>query len=352
MSEPSARHSRSRSPGRVVLADVARAAGVSPATASAVLHRSKGNNSRFSDATAREVRQAAQKLGYRANRTFRNLNRNRQGAVGVVQAPGSFLSGYTLSAMSDRAAELDLLLVFSHIEGGEPILLKEDAVDGLVLLGQLDAPVRRRIDRLGLPVVHVNANRRNRPGTITYDEAGGMRQAVAHLAQRGRRRAILVERHGTSASGHYSRALRWSALREACRDLGLSTPTRHELAHSWAGDLRNEVVSAEPLIEEMTTLLSSGRPPDAVVLNYRILSAALHEAARRGGLRPGEDLSVIAVNTFDPIDHTYPFLTSITIDFEQLGRTIIDSLAKMIEHGPKATPAVTFPMHLVRRESS
>lgn len=342
-----------RPKSRVVLADVAREANVSAATASAVLHSGKGNNSRYSEATARAVRAAAEKLGYRANRTYRNLNSKRHGAIGAVHAPGSYLSSYTVSAMGHEASRRDLMLVVSDAEGREPIFLTEDAVDGVVVFGEIEAKFQRRIDKLGIPALHVNTNRRDEPGTITFDEAGGMAQAVDHLAQRGRGRLILIERRPTpDGHAHYSTPLRRESLGSSCERHGLAPPRIHQLQAKWAADLRSPCESSEPVIREMMDILGAAGGCDAVILNYRILAPALYEAARRLGLDVPGDLSVIAVNTFDPIDHAWPFLTSITIDFEDLGRTIVGCLAEGIEHGPGAVDPVTFPMHLVVRESS
>jgi DNA-binding LacI/PurR family transcriptional regulator len=337
---------------KIVLADVAREAGVSAATASAVLHKSKGNNTRFSEQTARAVRKAARKLGYRANRTFRNLNRQRHGAIGLVQAPGSYLTQYTLTSMSREAASRDLMLVMSHLEGHEPIFLKEDAVDGVLIFGHIGPKFQRRIRELGIQSLRVNTTAGSQGGTVLYDEKGGMQQAVEHLAGRGRRRLLLMERRGTGGPSHYSWELRGEGLREGCAEHGLEEPAFVELEHDWHGDLRHDVRSAEPLIEEMVGLLQAEPRPDAVILNYRILSAALYEAARRLDLDVPGDLSVVAVNTFDPIDHTYPFLSSITLDFQELGCTVVRALADIIDGETAEAPQIVFPMRFTARASS
>jgi DNA-binding LacI/PurR family transcriptional regulator len=337
---------------KVVLADVAREAGVSAATASAVLHKSRGNNTRFSEKTAEAVREAAEKLGYRANRTFRNLNRKRHGAIGLVQAPGSYLTQYTLTSMSREAASRDLMLVMSHLEGQEPIFLKEDAVDGVLIFGRIGPKFQRRIRELGIRALRVNTTAGSEGGTVVYDEKCGMRQAVQHLAERGRRRLLLMERRGTAGPAHYSRELRRQGLREGCAEHGLEEPTFVQLEHDWHGDLRHDVRTAEPLIQEMMGLLGTRPRPDAVILNYRILSAALYEAARRLDLDVPGDLSVVAVNTFDPIDHTYPFLSSITLDFQKLGRTVVRALADIIDGETDQAPLIVFPMHFAARASS
>ncbi len=337
---------------RIVLSDVAREAGVSSATVSAVLHASKGNNSRFSETTRDKVLAAADKLGYRANRTFRNLNRKRQGVIGVALGNNALISNYTLNAMSEAAAEQDLMVIYSHSSGETPIFIKEDAVDGLVLFGDMDADFRRNVQNYEIPVIYVNSNNSKAPGSICFDEARGMTEAVKHLAKKGRRKILFLERANTDKSPHYSRELRWTTIGEASRNLGLKAPVRHTLQNRLHADLRNAYGSAEPLIEEMAEQLRSRPDVDAAILNYRILAPQFYEAARRAGKSIPEDLAVIGINPFDPIDFAWPFLTSVTLDFQRLGHMCIEQMLSLIESGPRKTKALIIPMHLVVRDSA
>lgn len=337
---------------RVVLADIAKEAGVSAVTVSAVLHDCKGNNTRFSEATRRKVQQVARKLGYRANRTFRNLNRKRQGSIGVVHEMHSLVSSYAMDAMAEEAAGKDYLLVFSHSEGELPIFLKEDAVDGVILFGEMDETFRGKVEELHLPTVHVNSNRRLAPGTLTYDEYGGMKQSVEAFAERGCRQILLLELNASPQYQHYSRELRWKGLCEQSKACALAHPVRHALKQRWGCDLRASLGNPDAVVEEIMAVLQTHADVDAVLLNYRIVGAALYEAARRMGKAVPDDLSVIAINPFDPLDHLYPPTSMVTLDFEALGRTIVRMMDAIIETGVEHVEPVCFPLELVRRGSA
>ncbi len=339
---------------RIVLTDVANEAGVSVATVSAVLHSTSGNNTRFSDKTRDKVLAAAQKLGYRANRTFRNLNRNRQGVIGVVLGANALISTYTLNAMSEAAARRDLMVIYSHTDGQTPVFIKEDAVDGLVLFGDMDDRFRRGVEKFKIPVVYVNSNRRLEPGTITFDEKGGMHKAVNYLAQTNRKKIALIERDDKSNPPHYSRELRWQGITEAAKSTDMLPPLRYMLQNHLNADLRHEQQPGrgEPLVEEIYTLIQTHPDVDGIILNYRILAPVVYEAIRRSGKSIPDDIAVIGINPFDPIDFAYPFLTSITLDFEQMGEVAVEQMIKLIEEGREAAEAVTLEMKLMVRDSA
>jgi LacI family transcriptional regulator len=283
---------------RIVIADVAREAGFSAATVSAVLHSTSGNNTRFSDKTRDKVLAAAEKLGYRANRTFRNLNRNRQGVIGVVMGANALISTYTLNAMSEAAARRDLMVIYSHTDGQTPVFIKEDAVDGLVLFGDMDKVFGNAVERFKIPVVHINSNRRLEPGTITFDEKGGMEKAVRYLADKGRKKIALIERSDHSRHPHYSSEMRWDGICQACEAVGMGSPERYMLKNHLAADLRNEQEPGrgEPLVKEVSDFLNAHPDLDSIILNYRILASIAYEAARRCGKSIPDDLAVIGIN--------------------------------------------------------
>ncbi len=339
---------------RIVLADVARKAGVSGATASAVLHKTRGNNTRFCEKTRDKVRSAAAELGYRANRTFRNLNRNRQGVIGVVLGANALISTYTLNSMSEAAAKRDLMLIYSHADGETPVFIKEDAVDGLLLFGDTDAEFQSKIDTFKIPVIYINSNRRLEGGSITFDEKGGVQQAVHFLKQQGRQKIALIERYNRPGDTHYSSRLRWEGIRQYSEELNMDPPERYMLKNRLHADLRKEQEPGcgEPLVRELCDFIRKHPDVDAMILNYRILAPVAYEAARRCDKRFPEDLSVIGINPFDPIDFAYPYLTSITLDFTQLAKISIEQMIKLIEQGAQSLEAVSLPMRLVIRDSA
>ncbi|MFP4380764.1 MAG: LacI family DNA-binding transcriptional regulator [Candidatus Sumerlaeia bacterium] len=339
---------------RATLTEVARVAGVSSPTASAVLHSTPGNNSGFSEKTRKKVLSAAEKVGYRPNRTVRNFYRKRHGAVGLLVGPDGWLPGETLEAMSRAAREADQMLVLEHGwpgRDGLPIFVEEDAVDGLIVLSEIDEHLHETVRKLKLPMVQVNTNQRDLPGCITYDERGGMAQAVEHLAQCGRKHIGFVSEPIEGAE-HYSVTERWEGLREACEANGLQAPLLHELENVWISRLFQPASIIEGATREIQSFIETQSELDALVLAKNVYAPPTYEALHRAGKEIPHDIAVIGVNPYSMIDYQNPVMTSIGLDFELLGRTIFEMLNHAIEHGMEKTHPVHFSMSLCVRESS
>jgi DNA-binding LacI/PurR family transcriptional regulator len=319
-----------------------------------VLHNSKGNNSGFSEETGRRVLAAARKLGYRPNRTVRNFYRKRHGAVGLLIGPGAWLPDATLEAISASARRADQTLMMEF--GGQsaetvPIFINEDAVDALIVFGDISRQIENRVGVLKLPVVQVNTNRRHEPGTLTYDERGGMRLACEHLKQRGRRRLGLIT-EPVAGAGHYSVAERFRGMVEACDALGLPAPDVLELAHPWVCSLRASDEEYHAGVEEIMAWLEGDDRPDALVLAKKTYAPPTYDALSRLGLGIGDDVPVVGVNPYDDLDYMVPRLTSVNLDFAELGRTVLAMATEALDDGLEAIEPVTFPMKLIVREST
>ncbi len=338
---------------RVSLRDIAQKCGVSASTVSAVLHDRRGNNSRFSPQTRELVLQTAEDLGYRANRFFRNFSRRRHGVLGIAHAPDGFVPHPTLMSMSLGAAARDYMLVFSHVEKSEPLFFKEDSVDGLVIFGDAREDLGTKAEKLEIPTLYVNCNKRLEPGTITYDEEGGMRRAMEHLADRGRRQVLFLQPavHREKGPAHYSELVRWETIRKCSEEFGMEGALNYRMTTWFETDVRRATDSYEPAIAELITLLQNNPGCDAVILDYRLVGIALKQAVNRLGRRIPEDLAVIAMNTFNTVDIGYPPHTSIGLDFDKLGEVIIQTLSQSIDTGEKQEPVV-FPLELYIRQST
>lgn len=121
--------------------DVARAAGASTASVSAVMSGGGGGKIRVGSATAEKIRAAAQDLGYRPNPLARGLVTGRTGIVGMQLPSGSsfgacesYSSDLLAGALEElEAAGLDLLLQ-TRLDGAVPAALARSPVDGLLLV--------------------------------------------------------------------------------------------------------------------------------------------------------------------------------------------------------------------------
>ena len=212
---------------RVVLADVARLAGTSEATASRALK----DDPRIGEATRAAVRAAAHKLGYVPNAAARSLRAQRTHILGLLlddladPVHGKVAAGFEEAAASHGYAVF--MMTGLHDEVREQRALR----------GIRRAPRRRRGAGVmrqrpgrclpagpqgagGLRPARLSGPRRRRRvpprGVLRSDDAGGFTAAVDHLVEQGYRRIAYVG-PGSGASD----ALRRAAASEALDRSGL-----------------------------------------------------------------------------------------------------------------------------------
>jgi len=179
----------------VRMKDIARKLGISQTTVSHVL-RGRDAEFRIGADTARRVRDAVERLGYRPSVLARNLKHHRAYslAIAVGDVADPFWSALALGAQQE-AERHGYVLVVSHtgdtLEKERQLLemLRERRVDGLIL-----APARLkphhleplRRERRPFVLVDRTIDGLDVPSVVT-DSVAGLRLAVDHLVQRGHR---------------------------------------------------------------------------------------------------------------------------------------------------------------------
>lgn len=184
----------------VRMKDIALALGLSQTTVSHVL-RGRDGEFRIGAATARRVRETAERLGYRPNALARNLKHDRACALALAVGDLSdpFWAGLAIGAQQE-AERHEYVLVVSHT--GEVLdkerrlldLLREKRVDGLILSpAHLKPHHLVALQREGRPFVLVDRtiDGLDAPSVVT-DSAAGLQLAVDHLVGRGHRRIAYV----------------------------------------------------------------------------------------------------------------------------------------------------------------
>ena len=188
----------SRSPmGSAGIRDVARAAGVSVATASRVMSRT---DYPVAEDTRQRVLAAARRLSFVPNALARGLARAKTDTIGVV-VPG-ILNPYYASMVEaiDRAARELGLTALLGLTGGdearrETIIdeLVGRRVDGLIICaGAQDHLAGRTPEALGIPAVLIGAQANSGFPIIKTDNRRAGRQAAEYLWSLGHRRFVYL----------------------------------------------------------------------------------------------------------------------------------------------------------------
>src|SRR5215211_7394277 len=181
-----------RAGAAVTLRDVARVAGVHPATVSRALNEE--TRALVNEETARRVLRAAEKLGYRPNPIARGLKTNRSYTIGVlIPDLTNPLFPPIVRGIQDRLEAAGYTPLIANTDN-DPDRERNDfeamrarQVDGVITAtARLDHGVLDEMAADGLPIVLVNRRLEDGPlSSATADDHEGACLAVKYLAELG-----------------------------------------------------------------------------------------------------------------------------------------------------------------------
>ncbi|MBS1907786.1 MAG: LacI family DNA-binding transcriptional regulator [Actinobacteria bacterium] len=345
---------RGASPGperasRANLVDVARRAGVSPATASRVLAgRSKGRA-----ASHDRVIAAANELGYVVNglaRSMMGVGRRSVAFVSAVMVGPTFA---TMAAAAERVVTEDgrlFMLCTTHGDVERESALIESLAEqrvgtvllvGSALTGQADeqriAAYADSLARVGTqlilcgrpPIAH-------RPdiASIDYDHAGGVSAAVAHLVALGHRRIAYVG----ATTGMSTEEQRFRGYRLGLDAAGI--PFDEDVLV----DVENDPDAAASAI---AAFLPQHPDVTAFVCLTDHVAIGAGRSLRAAGLKLPEDASVVGFDDTPLVADLTPALTTVHAPFREVG-----DLAGRIAIGEPFNGSVVLPVELIVRAST
>lgn len=328
--------------GRATLNDVAREAGVSPATAS----RSLSSPGQVRSTTLQRVQEAARKLGYVPDAKGRALVSGRTHCVGVVvptlDSPifsralhamqrALFGGGYQMLVASH---EYDSLLEDLAIRN-----LLAQGVDGLIVVGaDRRTSTWDLIDAARIPVVLTWVALEGRDA-VAVDNARAGELVGEHLLALGHRTFGVV----MGSPEHNDRQrLRLAGLRAALARQGvtLSDSRVIEAPMSLTGGRIG-----------CTALLSLAQMPTAVVGLIDILAVGVLIEAQARGLRVPDSLSVAGIDNLEIAEHTTPPMTTVALPYAEMGRLAAERILTLLDR-PEAPRTTLLEVELVERRST
>jgi len=325
------------------LADVARAAGVSTATASKALN----GRDQVKAETRERVFAAAQELSFTPNPFARALNDKRTGTIGMLTsdldnrfvlpvllgAEDAFGAGATSVLLCD--ARGDAVREQHHLR-----TLLARRVDGIVILGRTTNPRPSITEGIPVPVVYAYAPSDDPDDTsFTPDNFAAGRLAVDHLLDRGRKSIALI-----NGEPSYSAAQdRAAGARDAMLARGMALEGGDSLYGQWSESWGRQCTA---------TLLASARHIDGIVAGSDQIARGVLDELREAGRSVPGDVAVIGVDNWDVLaQSSRPPLSSIDMQLQELGRAAARALSTAI--GGASSPGVNrLPVRVVPREST
>ncbi|MGY4645939.1 LacI family DNA-binding transcriptional regulator [Cellulomonas sp. URHB0016] len=311
--------------GKPTLADVATAAGVSPATASKAL------NGRLDVATSTRERvlAAVAELGYRAGSPAASGNARRALTV-VFDIPASpyvlnVLQGVLASATD---AHLDLLTRLAPDRAARTqraaarAWIAEQRSSGAVgivglTLSEPDALLGAAADA-GLPFVMVDPvdARHRRMVSVGSSNWAGARAAADHLIALGHRRIAWVGGPETSDAARD----RFHGYRAALDEAGIDLdPTL----------VRSDRFDVDTGVRHARDLLTMTAPPTAVMAADDEIAVGVLATAHRLGVQVPGQVSVVGFDDTPQAAWTTPALTTVRQDLDGMGRLAVQTVLAM-----------------------
>ncbi|AKV55826.1 Transcriptional regulator, LacI family [Bifidobacterium actinocoloniiforme DSM 22766] len=310
----------------VTLQDVARAAGVSIATASWAVNDNK--DVRIPESTRIKVRKVAEELGYRQNALARSLARGRSDLIGFISdgVATSPFAGQVIQGAQDEAWRNGKILLIVDTNG-DPLIeqrafsfMLERRVEGIAYSSWVHHAVKPPEELKQVNSVLINCfDESRRFPAVVPDEVQGGRTATELLLAAGHRRiAFINEKEPSPAS-----VGRLTGYKKALSTAGIEFD---------AGLLTESTADQEGGYRAAGRVLASGAT--AVFCHNDRTAMGLLDALHERGVRVPQDLSLVGFDNQEVISaHLHPALTTVGLPQYDLGLLGIRAL---LAHGRQA----------------
>jgi LacI family repressor for deo operon, udp, cdd, tsx, nupC, and nupG len=308
--------------------DVAKTAGVSVATVSAVINQRRSLIP-VSESTRAKVLQAVKKLNYQVNEQARALRRGRSNTIGVVASDITQpFSGQMLKivqqAVRDRGYHF--LVADSNNSAGEEMsnlqIFMQKKVEGILFLSvpndEEDEGVQMLVDN-NIPVVLTerHAKERNVPAVLV-DNTAGVVQAVEHLID-----------HGHERIGYISGPRR-NCLSEERHEGYYMVLDHHGLPYE-ESLVAEGGLTLEDGFSAMQELLDQPEPPTAVfAFNDATAIGAMRAIREKGFSIPGQ-VAIIGFDDIPMAEYCEPGLTTVRQPVDRMCREGVRVLLDILE---------------------
>ncbi|HEY8590923.1 MAG TPA: LacI family DNA-binding transcriptional regulator [Naasia sp.] len=305
------------------LSDVAKAAGVSLATASKALN---GKDQVRAETRDRVVR-AAERLAFSPNALARSLLAGRSGTVGLLTSDLEGRFSIPIMMGAEDAFGAGRVSVFLCDARGDSIreqhhvqALLSRRVDGLIVVGSSTDPRSSLGRNLSVPVVYAYAPSEDPADvSIVTDNVDAGRRAVEHLVGAGRTRIA----HITGDASYAAARDRAKGVTDTLDRLGLQLAGGSVLFGSW-----NEPWGRGAA----RLLLDRDEQVDAIVAGSDQIARGVLDALHDRQLRIPEDIAVIGFDNWTVLaTNSRPQLTSVDLRLEELGRLAAQRLFEAMD---------------------
>jgi LacI family gluconate utilization system Gnt-I transcriptional repressor len=335
-----------RATGRTTLSDVARAAGVSPSTASRALRGERAVHPQLVE----RVLGVSQRLGYVPDPAARALASRRSDHVAILiplLSNALFVDLLEAAQKTLRAHGYQTLMGVTHYDRQEEEQLLREFLShrpaGVLITGvDHSAPTLALLERSQVPCVHLmelSGGELTAGSCVGFDQTLAGLQMTQLLLRKGYRRVAFA------AAQLDARVMqRMSGWRQALTEAG-----RYEPALEWL----NPSVSSLELGGKMFEQILAQRPAvDAIFFCNDDLAQGALLAALRLGIEVPRQVAVVGFNDLTGSDQMVPPLTTVRTPRARIGAAAAQMLLERIKGASGAMARLDLGFEIVERASA
>ena len=327
----------------ITIKDIARIANVSPSTVSKALN----SRSDVSPDTQKKIMQIAEEYNFIPSAFGRNLKNKTSESIGVIFCRESKpLSGNPFYSRVLEGIEAELALnnynLVLHLLPNNttntlPKMIKENQVDGVILVGTIQEEFIHRLQERNIPVVLVDPKiPKENIRQILIDNEYGAFMAIKYLIEHGHKRIGFISGDLERESFHqrfigYQKALKLYKI-----------PFDDSLVKT--GDL-------EAGYEHTRDLLKLNPRPSAIFATNDINAIYGYKAVKEANLRIPEDISFVGFDDIDLARMASPPLTTVRVYKEELGSIAVRNLLKIVKREETKAVNTLVPIKFIERDS-
>jgi len=322
--------------------EVAKQAGVSPATVSRVLNKTQY----IAPETEQRVLAVVRQLNYYKNVHARRLATGQSDLFGLVISEianpyfPEIIRGYQAMAWS-RGFDVLLCNTEYDPERTKAVMrkLRESAVRGVaVVTSSVDQSMASELTAVGIPLVFCNYDSAGKlVGNICIEYECGINKAIEHVVELGHRSTAVI-----SGPNENRTAMR-------IKNALVSGLTARGLKPVCVLESNYRVDAGASAVREV---LSRREIPTVVFCGNDLIAMGAMSALEESGVRVPEDVSVIGIDDIFFSFLARPPLTTIRVPREQLGVTAFEALDRMLKLKRRKGSTYTLETDLVVRKST
>lgn len=319
--------------------DVARQAGVSPATVSRVIN---GTTPVAADKRERVLR-AIEEMGFVPNEVARSLFKKSSKTIGVI-IPSirnpyfTQLADVIDAAAKERGYRIVLYNVHHDLDQERAALqmLAAANADGVIVASNNEA-LQEELAHYQMPVVVVDALFKTRQvnAYLYCDYYQGGRLAAEHLTACGCRNLVCIR----GVQGLYTAQARYEGYRDYCREHGLT-----EQVVECDYDFEAGLSMTEELLERFPQV-------DGIVACNDMVAISVYKILHKRNIAVPDQIQLVGFDDIHLASLISPELTTIHQPIDAMGRRAVEVILNE-GHLPKEGRRQSFPVSLVPRETT